>query len=328
MTDRPGEFVISLDFELLWGVRDHATRASYGANVLGARLAIPKMLDRFARHGIRATWATVGMLFAATRDELLAALPPAELRPRYADPALSSYGYLDEVGPDEARDPMYFAASLIERIAACPGQEIGTHTMSHFYCLEPGSTTTAFEADLTAACALARARGITLRSIVFPRNQYGPSHLDIARRHGLTRYRGNPPGWAYRPGAGTAQHLPRRALRLLDAHTGLLGPHLYHPGGANVPASRFLRPCAGRLAALHPCHLAVIETAMTRAAQTGQGFHLWWHPHNFGRETDANLAGLERLLAHFNRLRDNFGMVSRSMGESCSDSCLKPLRQI
>lgn len=309
----PGELVISLDFELLWGVRDHSTRESYGANLMGARQAIPQMLELFARHGIAATWATVGMLFATSRDELLAALPPEELRPRYTNPALSNYAYLDELGADEAHDPMYFAASLIDRIAACPGQEIGTHTMSHFYCLEPGATTLAFEADLTAACALARARGITLRSIVFPRNQYACEHLDIARRHGLTRYRGNPPGWAYRPGAGRAQHLPRRALRLLDAHTGLLGPHLYAPCGANVPASHFLRPRNGRLAAMYPRHLAVIEAAMTLAAQTGQGFHLWWHPHNFGRAIDANLAGLERLLGHFIQLRDEYGMVSRSM---------------
>jgi len=313
---RPGEFVISLDFELLWGVRDHATRASYGANVLGARRAIAPMLERFARHGIRATWATVGLLFAASRDELMAALPPDALRPRYANPALSSYAYLDEIGRTEAEDPMVYGASLLERIAACPGQEIATHTLSHFYCLEPGATPEALDADLAAACALAAARGITLRSIVFPRNQYAPVHLEVARRHGLTRYRGNPPGWAYRPGAGRAQHRARRALRLIDAHTGLLGPHLYRPGGENVPASRFLRPCAGRLAMLHPRHLGVIEDAMTRAARSGQGFHLWWHPHNFGLETEANLAALDRLLAHFDRLRGEYGMVSRSMAQS------------
>ena len=28
-----GKFVISLDFELLWGVRDHATAETYGENI-------------------------------------------------------------------------------------------------------------------------------------------------------------------------------------------------------------------------------------------------------------------------------------------------------
>ena len=50
-----GRFVISLDFELLWGVRDHCDRQSYGANVLGARQAIPRMLDLFAETDVRAT---------------------------------------------------------------------------------------------------------------------------------------------------------------------------------------------------------------------------------------------------------------------------------
>ena len=70
-----GQFVISLDFELLWGVRDHADRQAYGQNVLGARDAVPRMLERFAARGIRATWATVGFLFCKTKDELIASLP-------------------------------------------------------------------------------------------------------------------------------------------------------------------------------------------------------------------------------------------------------------
>lgn len=39
----PGTFVISLDFELMWGVRDVQTKAGYGPNILGVRQAIPAM---------------------------------------------------------------------------------------------------------------------------------------------------------------------------------------------------------------------------------------------------------------------------------------------
>jgi len=55
---------------------------------------------------------------------------------------------------------------------------------------------------------------------------------------------------------------------------------------------------------------------MTQAALWGAGFHLWWHPHNFGVDGAANLAGLDWLLANFARLRDGQGMVSRSMPDS------------
>lgn len=78
--------MISLDFELLWGVRDHADRDSYGRNVLGAREAIPRILEMFEKHGISATWATVGFLFCESRDELMEILPPPRPAPRLCAP--------------------------------------------------------------------------------------------------------------------------------------------------------------------------------------------------------------------------------------------------
>src|ERR1700686_2907278 len=47
-----GAFVISLDFELHWGVRDHERpNGPYGPNLLGARKAIPRLLELFERYG-------------------------------------------------------------------------------------------------------------------------------------------------------------------------------------------------------------------------------------------------------------------------------------
>ena len=66
-----GNLVVSLDFELMWGVRDHRSLSDYGDAVLGGRQAIPLILERFERAGIRATWATVGLLFAKSRDQML-----------------------------------------------------------------------------------------------------------------------------------------------------------------------------------------------------------------------------------------------------------------
>lgn len=315
-TSAPAEFVLSLDFELLWGVRDHSDRESYGRNILGAREAIPRTLDLFEQHRVAATWATVGFLFCRDRDELIDALPPEDLRPRYANPALSSYAYFDEIGQDEAADPYVFGASLVDRIQETPFQDIGTHTMSHYYCLEAGQTEAMFDADLAAATALAERRGITLRSIVFPRNQFTPKHLEICFRRGITVYRANPDLWAYAPVPGSGQTLARRAIRLIDQYTGFLGPHFAEREAgapANSPASRFLRPCAGALKPLQPLHMRTIKAGMRRAAEAGTGYHLWWHPHNFGRDVDDNIAGLRDVLEHFARLRDSHGMVSRSM---------------
>lgn len=108
-----GQFVISLDFELLWGVRDNSDKAAYGQNVLGARDAVPHMLELFAARDIRATWATVGFLFCETKDELMASLPAERLT--YTNPRLSNYTYLDEVGKDERSDPRRPVVSELSR---------------------------------------------------------------------------------------------------------------------------------------------------------------------------------------------------------------------
>ena len=309
-----GKLVISLDFELLWGVRDHADRNRYGKNVLGARHAIPRILELFSRRKVKCTWATVGFLFCESKEELLEYLP--EELPRYSDPLLSNYSYLDEVGRDEKSDPYYFAPSLISEIRQTPGQEVGTHTFSHYYCLEDVHSLSAFEADIVAAKSIAIARSVEISSIVFPRNQFDDAHIKICAKHGVTHYRGNPTPWAYKPAKGAEQTSARRALRLLDAYTGVLGSNTFNLIGGqpkNVPASRFLRPYSRRMRDLHPLHIATIKRGMTMAAKTGAGYHIWWHPHNFGCDLDTNLRVLEQILEHFEMLRDSFGMVSLAM---------------
>ena len=65
MPDRPGALVISLDFELHWGVRDHVGRDDALYRRLDqARRAVDDMVSVFTQRRIRATWATVGFLFA------------------------------------------------------------------------------------------------------------------------------------------------------------------------------------------------------------------------------------------------------------------------
>ena len=311
-----GQFIISLDFELLWGVRDHADRASYGANIIGAREAIPRILELFDAHGIAATWATVGFAMCGSRDELMESLPPRELWPSYNVGQLSSYAYLEEVGKNERQDPYFLGASLVERIQQTPYQEIGTHTLSHYYCLEPGQNQAQFEADLKAAIDLAKRRKINLKSIVFPRNQHAAAHLDICKSLGIMVYRGTPGQTIYRSTPGQDQTTLRRAGRLLDAHTGMFGDTSFlldRQDFANVPASHFLRPCSGRLGKVHPMHRKMIKQSMTRAAKKGRSYHLWWHPHNFGRDIDANMNALKQILSHFTALRAEFGMQSCHM---------------
>lgn len=312
-------FVISLDLELMWGVRDKRTVASWGDAVRGERQAIPAILQRFSEAGVRATWAVVGMVFAPDRQSILRHAP--DLKPAYDDPKLSPYDALDgEVGEDEAADPHHYGRDFIEQIKATPGQEVATHTFSHFYCLEPGQTIAAFEADLRAAIAIAAEDGLVLRSIVFPRNQMTAAHIEACRKLGIDCYRGNPETFAYRSRSGAENSKIVRATRLLDGVLPIDGPHGYRleavgDGPFNIPASRFLRPYSRRLPGYSALHLQRVMGEMTHAARAGRMYHLWWHPYNFGRDTGRNLEALDRLLAHFARLKADHGMDSATMGD-------------
>ena len=129
------KFVISLDFELFWGVADTQTIAAYGRNVLGEWDAVPRMLALFARYGVRVTWATVGMIMCRNYDDWRATRPT--LLPGYARSALSPYA-MEQVVRSYPR--LFFARPLVEQILAAQGQELGTHTYGHFYCNEAGAS--------------------------------------------------------------------------------------------------------------------------------------------------------------------------------------------
>lgn len=319
-----GTLIISLDFELMWGVRDHATIDGYGKAVLGVRKALPLMLERFNRFGIHATWATVGLLFARNRDEVMDHLPT--IKPAYQNRAFSPYPYIMEgLGQNESDDPYHFGRSLVDRVAETPGQELGTHTFSHFYCVEPGSTLAAFEADVQAAVVLAGQSGLEMKSIVFPRNQMSQAHVEACVSQGIRIFRGNPQAALYRSRKRDANGLLVRAARGLDAVAPMVGrmdfpgPVNAH-GAINVPASRFLRPWSARFPAYSAMHVRHVEREMRQAAEAGTCYHLWWHPHNMGTHVEANMAKLDALLETFRHLRDSHGMKSQSMAEAAQSA--------
>lgn len=322
MTDRTGSvdfgaLVISLDFELHWGVRDHAQAdGPYRANLIGVWKAVPAMLELFARREIAVTWATVGMLFADSREER-ELFAPAQ-RPAYADPGLDPYR--EPTGDSERDDPLHYAPSLIARIARTAHQEIGTHTFAHFYCLEPGQTEGDFRADLTSALRIAHAKEHQINSIVFPRNQHNPAYDPALVDAGIETYRGVAPGWSNRAGVRADQHPTRRAVRLLESvfpwgpARDIAWPGMRRPSGLyDVAASAFLRPVGLGGRAGDALRFSRLANAIRAAAERRTVFHLWWHPHNFGLRLEENLAFLTRLLDVFERCRDCRGMRSLTM---------------
>ncbi len=315
----PGALVVSLDFELLWGLRDRSdAEARFGRRLRGTRRAVPRILELFREFDVAATWATVGFLFAQSKEEIEETSP--DLKPHYVNSSLDPY--LEEPGRNEEEDPLRFAASLIESVGATPRQEIATHTFSHYYCSEPGQTLETFRADLHAARSLAERRGYALRSIVFPRNQVDEEYLDALPDFGITCFRGNPPSISWDFSDASSGRRPwRRLARLADLYAGgspgtvPWDSILETNGLSNVRASCFLAPYRPVLRGLEGLRLKRLTGRVREASRTGSLIHLWWHPHNFGCHLEENLAFLRSVLEVVADCRKRDGMLSLSMAE-------------
>jgi peptidoglycan/xylan/chitin deacetylase (PgdA/CDA1 family) len=319
MIKSKGNFVISLDFELSWGIRDIYRNGEYQNNLIGARSAVPLILNIFDAYNIHATWATVGLLFFENYHDMMKNLP--EKKPVYADKMLSPYSTIHEIGRDEREDPFHYALSLIKMIASFPNQEIGTHTFSHYYCLEKGQDLAAFRNDLETALHVAKESDLSITSLVFPRNQVNEDYLTVCRELGITAYRGNIPHWIYQKKNGKKGAIIKKVFRFLDTYISISSHNCYSVQSIasslpyNLPASRFLRPFSKNLTLLDGVRLHRITSSLTYAAQKGLIYHLWWHPHNFGRNIHENIDFLQKILDHYAMLHMHYGMESLNLKE-------------
>lgn len=301
-------------------MQDCCTLDEYRENVLGGRAAIPRLLELFERCGVHATWAAVGFMFADGLDELRAYMPPRELRPAYVNDKFSPYYLFDKIGPDEDSAPCFYAPSLIRLVAQTPGQEIGSHTFSHFYCREEGQTIEQFRADMNAAVAIARAKGYDLKSAVLPRNQCVPAYYRVLHELGFTSFRDEENDWIHEK---IGNRMLMRALRLTDVYLPLTGQGGYLPQKedcmVNLAGSRMYKPYFKPLALMENQKLRRIKGQMLHAAQNSLIFHLWWHPHNIGVMTDFHLAQLEEIFCYYDVLREKYGMESVNMCEAAEE---------
>jgi len=320
-----GKLIISLDFELFWGVRDKRSILGYGESLKNVKEVIPRLLDSFSKYGVNATFATVGLLFAKDKYEMKKFSP--KRIPKYSDANLSPYkdGF-SGVGDNGETDSHHFALDLIKMIKANGKHEISTHTFSHFYCLEEGQTKDDFEEDIKAAISIAEKEGINIESIVFPRNQFNSAYSDILVQNGIKSYRGNERVWFQRSQSEEEITLWKRIFRTANCYINLSGHHCYSIKALSdsdlpydIPSSRFLRPYQSKLSFLKPFQLRRIKRSMSFAAKNGLVYHLWWHPHNFGAHMDKNFELLHEILEHYKMLNAKYGFKSVTMADMAKE---------
>lgn len=310
-----GVFTISLDFELLWGIFDKVGTRYKPEYFSNTRMVIPKMLELFGRNEISVTWATVGMLFAKNEEEWKSYSP--EFLPSYRDQNLSAYEWAKANG---VRSEVHFAPELIDEILSTPYQELGSHTFAHYYTLMRGQSPDQFRQDLRATQTIAKDKfGVSLKSLVFPRNQINELYLGICLEEGYEYVRGNPKNWFWQE----TQHesFEKKVFRSADcffqvgkkSSYGIEEIDEFVDEPLILPASRILRPLNPLNPLFNSVRLHRIFREMEDAAKKKEVYHIWWHPHNFGNDPNQSLRELAQLIQHFQKLREQYGMESLSM---------------
>ncbi len=277
--------VISLDFELRWGVLDKLQDdfRAYRANLEGVHDVVPMTLDVFDQHGATVTWAVVGSMLCDGWDEWTDRCPPW---PRYERRSLC---WRDELKGSTQDRALYFAPELVDQVRA-RGHEIASHSFTHLYMNEPGVTPEDVTQDAEAMNRLFADRWAARpSSFVFPRNQEG--RLRELQDAGIKSWRANPDLWFWDPEKPGGRG--RRALRVADSF--LPRPRRRHSSADHVRqrASHLVRfQLPDQAWHLHARRI-VRDSSRLRG---GEVLHLWWHPHNMGADPRRSVERLDELL--------------------------------
>jgi peptidoglycan/xylan/chitin deacetylase (PgdA/CDA1 family) len=311
----PAALVLSLDFELAWGLRERAGDADCAKGMERVHEIVPRLLDIFSRYDISATWATVGHLML--RDDYGGWDRLKPFSPSY--PWFAGQWYEGVPAFDAAQSKAYFAPDLVRRIVACPVyQELACHTFSHVYVESPGCGRELLREELRAWKEVAREYGRPLKSIVFPRNLVG--HLDVVEDAGIRSYRGLDSEWYWFGLPGHLRSVAHASLplkpiplamrlgRWLDDKARLTPPSLpvRAVGGLwELPHSMFFSGLSGssRLVSMKDRWRRATR-GLDRAVEQGRLMSIYTHPHNFRNATEDLLSTYERICRHAADLRD------------------------
>ncbi|MFN4005972.1 MAG: polysaccharide deacetylase family protein [Chitinophagaceae bacterium] len=319
-----GIFTISLDFELHWGVFDKRSREQRITNYKNTVKLVPQMLALFEQYGVQVTWATVGSLYCANKQAWEAVSPSKDLQPASHLRKYSAYHYVHEHNITLETSIAHFAPDIVQQIPQYEGQELGTHTFAHYYCVEPGQTVAQFDADLKAHIAASDALGMPRpTSLVFPRNQYNEAYLQCCIQNGITAIRSNPNVWYWSGVSDANTSLLRKLVRTGDVYFPVgkqswysldsLTANAKAAGIVSIPASRLLRQYDAKRTWINGIRLKRLLHEMHAAAKANACYHLWWHPENFGDHPEACMQELQLIVQHYQQLQRSYGMQSWNM---------------
>ena len=289
MTD--ASFVISLDCEGKWGMADHIG-PNHDAVLTTSNLEIAyrRILALFARYEIPATFAFV-MAFT---------LSPSEWRKfddLFKDVELENGNWLHHFRRQLANGNHdgWFAPGTLQMVQEAELHEIGCHGFSHLPIGDSGVDTETANGELRSAGIVAKAKGISLQTFIYPRGLI--AHTDALISNGYVGYRESlyPRGGLSRQIGALGELYPYGVSQSHTIANDTLQP---------IPSGYFLNWRSG-LRRLVPPALTVSRwrNIVDHAIRTESVAHLWLHPHNI-LTGPGTFETLEDILKYVAKRRD------------------------
>ncbi|MXR41852.1 DUF2334 domain-containing protein [Halobaculum sp. WSA2] len=302
---KPGVFIVSLDTELAWGRFDMIDVETERSAFENTPAVIEDLVRLFDRHEISATWALVAHLL---RD--------CEGSHEEPEPAFEWIDWMSALPcrSKVSRD-LWYAPEILETIRnATVDHDIGLHGYTHMILGANGCFDDVAAAEIDTALDIAAAEGIDPDSFIYPRNEIG--HQKLLADRGFEVYRGLDQRWFEHE---NVPKVVKPGIRFLEELTQLTPPTVTpskRRGLVKIPGSQVFRPYHNGWQ-YTPCHSqrTRAKKGLRRAAETGEIFHLWFHPCNLASDRDMLLAELDAILGTAAELRDEGELEVMSMSD-------------
>jgi peptidoglycan/xylan/chitin deacetylase (PgdA/CDA1 family) len=309
---------LSFDLELIWGTLDLFGPEGFDRQCrIEKDMVIGRLLELLDELEIPATWFVVGHLFLDECHTEDGRKHPEIVRPTHAW-SRGDWFQHDPDGPEEEA-PTFLGWSMVRRIVERQVRhEIGAHSFSHVIFGDPGCSRDTAASEVAACVAVARARGLEVRSFAFPRNRVG--HLDVLAEQGFRCYRGPEPRWYNSP---RCPALLSRVAHIWDflriAAPPVVVPHR-RGGLCSVPGSMILLPMHGlRRHIPASWRVARARKGLAAAVEQSRVFHLWMHPTNLVDSMEEMIGCLRSVLEEVVRLRAEGRLVTRTVAGAAAD---------
>jgi peptidoglycan/xylan/chitin deacetylase (PgdA/CDA1 family) len=279
---KQGGLIVSIDFELNWGYRNTSKKLKE-EDIDFALNSLKKLFDDY---NIKSTWAIVGQLFFNK----------------------------DKNAPNTT---LYDTKQWIEKnLKNTLNVEIGSHTFEHVFVLE--SSTEETENDFLKMVSVEE-MDYKLESIVFPRNQYNNTVIDVCKKHGLNIFRSQQKLWLLHTSKLSSENklflLIKRAFELVPLNRSVKVET--YRGMVSVSDSRFFRffPKSFLGNIFTTIYRNVIKLELKSTLRKKEYYHIWLHPHNIINAPDR-FNELENFIKYFNELQKKYNADSLTMKEA------------